>query len=123
MGIYTPPLCSSEHLNTHTPIHLHTYIYIHTPVASGGSFLSLLHTHAWPQYMDYTGMILYYIWCLLRVLSQISALTLTYFDLKSCKPSVYETSLKNCVYVVKYALIYSCLFSFNSCFISSVLSC
>ena len=92
MGIYTPPLCSSEHPNRRTPLHLHAYIYIHTPVASGGSFLSLLHTHAWPQYMDYTGMILYYIWYLLRVLSQISALTLTYFDFKPCKPSVYETS-------------------------------
>ena len=92
MGIYTPPLCSSEHPNTHTPLHLHAYIYIHTPVPGGGSFLSLLHTHTWPQYMDYTGMILYYIWYLLRVLSQITVLTLTYFDLKPCKPSVYATS-------------------------------
>ena len=123
MGIYTPPLCSNEHPNTHTPIHLHTYIYIYTLWPVVEVFYPSLHTPTHINYMDYTGMILYCILYLLRVLSQITTFTLTYFDLKSCKRSIYATSFKNCADVVKYAVIYSCLFSFNNCFISSVLNC
>ena len=113
-----------RHPNTHTPLHLHAYIYIHTPVSGGGSFFILhyIHLHTY-NILDYTGMILYYIRCLLRVLSQISALTLTYFDLRSCKPSIYATSFKKCADVVKYALFFYSLFSNNNCFISSVVNC
>ena len=123
MGIYTPPLCSSEHPNTHTPTHLHAYIYAHTLCLVVEVFYPSSHTHTHLQYIDYTGMILYCILYLLRVLSQITTFTLTYFDFKSCKRSVYATSFKNCAHVVKYALFFYSLFSNNNCFISSVLSC
>ena len=122
MGIYTPPYAAANAW-THIPpypthVHINEYLVLVVEV-----FYPSLHTHAWTQYMDYTGLNLYQIWYLLRVLSQITTLTLTYFDFKPCKRSIYATSFKNCVYVVKYAVIYYCLFSFNSCFISSVLSC
>ena len=90
-----------EHTYTHTPTHLHINKY-HVLVVE--VFYPSLHTPTRIQYMDYTGMILYCILYLMRVLSQITTLTLTYFDFKSCKRSIYATSFKNCVDVVKYAL-------------------
>ena len=69
-------------------------------------FYPSLYTPTHIQYMDYTGMILYCILYLLRFLSQITTLTLPYFDFNSCKRSIYATSFKNCADVVKYAVFF-----------------
>ena len=42
-----------RHPNTHTPLHPHAYIYIHTPVPGGQSFLFLLHA---PTHLLYIGL-------------------------------------------------------------------
>ena len=93
MGIYTPPPMQQrtpEQTYTPTPTHIHIHTY---PCGQWWKFFyPSLHTPTHIQYMDYTGLNLYQIWYLLRVLSQITTLTLTYFDLKPCKPSVYATS-------------------------------